>query len=338
MKEIPLYLILKTVTLKRIINAGKAISSFLLSAITKRSVVWGKPFILTVEPTNICNLKCPLCVTGNSKMLRKAGMMDFQTYKKILDEFADSIFYLLLYQQGEPFINKDFIRFIEYAKRKNIFVTTSTNAHYFDEETAAATVRSGLDTIIVSIDGLDQKSYEKYRVNGGLKTVTEGIKSLVLERKKHKNKTPKIYLQFIVMQHNEAQLSQLNSFAESLGIDKVLLKTVQVENKKEAEEWLPLNPDYRRYEINGGEIRTKTVGKGPCPRPWTSTLVNWDGSVVPCCFDKHGVHIKGSFKETNNIDEIWQSESYGTFRHGILKNRKEIDICSNCSQGLKLYI
>lgn len=338
MKEIPLHLILKTVTLKRVINAAKAVSSFLLSAITKRPIVWGKPFILTVEPTNICNLKCPLCVTGNSKMMRKAGMMDFQTYKKVLDEFGESIFYLLLYQQGEPFINKDFIRFIEYAKQKNIFITTSTNAHYFNEETAAATVCSGLDTIIVSIDGLDQESYEKYRVNGSLAIVTEGIKTLVLERKKHKSKTPRIYLQFIVMQHNEAQLSELSKFAGSLGVDKVLVKTVQVEDKKEAEEWLPQNPNYRRYEINGEEIRTKTVGKGPCPRPWTSTLVNWDGSVVPCCFDKHGLHKNGSFKESNTIDEIWRSKNYGTFRDRILKNRKEIDICSNCSQGLKLYI
>ena len=338
MKEIPLKLLIKTITAKRLWNAGLAVSSYLLSGILKKNFVWGLPFILTVEPTNICNLKCPLCVTGNGKMSRKAGLLDFETFKKIIDEMGGTIFYLLLYQQGEPFINKDFLKFVEYAKKNRIFVTTSTNAHYFNPETAQRTVTSGLDSVIVSIDGSDQESYEIYRVDGNLEKVKKGVRNLVREKIKQNSKTPLIYIQFIVMRHNEHQIVEMEKLTEDLGADKLLIKTVQVETLKEAVEWLPVEKDLRRYELEGDLLKPKRVGTGPCPRPWTSSLVNWDGSVVPCCFDKNGEHTFGSIQKENDFDHIWHSEEYANFRTKMLTERSSLDICSNCSQGLRLYL
>ncbi len=338
MKEIPLKFLINTLSAKRLWNAGLAVSSYVLSALLKRNLVWGRPFILTVEPTNICNLKCPLCVTGNGKMSRKAGLLDFETLKKIIDQTGDYLFYLLLYQQGEPFINKDFLKFVEYAKKKHIFVTTSTNAHYFDQENAERTVASGLDTIIVSIDGADQQSYATYRVDGNLEKVKEGVQNLVRARVKQKSKTPLIYIQFIVMRHNEHQIAAMKKLTKDLGADKMLIKTVQVETLKEAKEWLPGATDLRRYQLEGDLLNPKRIGKGPCPRPWTGSLVNWNGSVVPCCFDKNGHHEFGSVQLENKFDNIWYSEDYGNFRTKMLTDRGSLDICSNCSQGLRLYL
>ncbi|MFQ6112837.1 MAG: radical SAM/SPASM domain-containing protein [bacterium] len=338
MKEIPFSLLIKTITLRRVLNASLCISSYLLSAALKRNIIWGHPFILTVEPTNVCNLKCPLCVTGNSRMTRKTGLMDFETFKKIIDEAGDRIFYLLLYQQGEPFINKEFLRFVEYAKRKRVFVTTSTNGHYLDSETAQRTVASRLDSIIISIDGADQETYESYRKGGNLSKVLEGIENLLYERKRQKSKRPKIFIQFIVMKHNQDQIKAMESLAKELGADRLLKKTVHVETVHEALHWLPQTEGLRRYHFNGNGLEPKLMGKGACLRPWTSTLVNWDGSVVPCCFDKNGHHSFGSINEDSDFNRIWHSEKYGNFRTKMLSDRDSLDICSNCSQGIRLYL
>lgn len=338
MKEIPITLLARTLTIKRLLNAGMAVASYLVSTISKKTIVWGRPLILTVEPTNICNLKCPLCVTGNGRMTRKAGLMSLETFKRTVDEVSDRLFYLLLYHQGEPFINKAFLDFVEYAKRKRIFVTTSTNAHYFNEETARHTVMSGLDSIIISVDGPDQKSYETYRVGGDLANVRSGIANLVRQKKKLRSKTPVIYLQFIVMRHNEHQISEMQALAKDLGVDKFLTKTVQVENAEEAREWLPKADSLRRYGVDDDKLEPKRLVRMPCHRPWTSSLVNWDGSVVPCCFDKNGAHKFGTVTEANSFAKTWESDEYDTFRSKMLRNRDALDICSNCSQGLRLFI
>ncbi|MFQ5771346.1 MAG: radical SAM/SPASM domain-containing protein [bacterium] len=338
MKEISFKRLIKTTTLKRLLNAGLGIGSYLLSAICKRNFIWGHPFILTVEPTNLCNLKCPLCVTGNGNMTRKAGIMNFEMFKNTLDQTGDYIFYLLLYQQGEPFINKEFLKFVEYAKSKNIFVTTSTNGHYLNPDMACRAVSSGLDSIIVSIDGVDQTSYATYRVNGHLARVKEGVENLVREKTRQKSKTPLIFIQFLVMQHNEHQIKSMKKLARELGADRLLKKTVQVATPQEAAQWLPEKDKFRRYRRTGNALEPKRKGNGPCPRPWTSTLLNWDGSVVPCCFDKNGHHILGSIKQENDFEKIWFSKEYGNFRSKMLADRTGLDICRNCSQGLRLYL
>ncbi len=337
MKEIPIKLLLKTITGKRLLNAVQALSGYTLSMLTRKPRVWGRPFILTVEPTNACNLRCPLCVTGNGKMRRSAGMMDFDTFKRVIDDSAETLFYLLLYQQGEPFLNRSFVRFIEYAKRKRIFVTTSTNGHYFDEATARQTVSSGLDSMIVSIDGASQESYEKYRVGGDLEKVKAGIRNLVQEKARLKMQTPVIFVQFIVMQHNESEITDMKRLVEELGVDKLLIKSVQVETTVEGRKWLPANPAWRRYETADNATQLKKRRPGPCPRPWTSSLINWDGSVVPCCFDKHGEFKTGAIDQDGSFEQTWSSEQYAEFRHKMLNNRDALAICANCTQGLPIY-
>ncbi len=337
MKEIPVSRLLSTITARRLLNAGRALAGFLTSAATKRTFVWGRPFIMTVEPTNLCNLKCPLCVTGNGKMTRRAGKMTLATFKQAIDSAGDFLFYLLLYQQGEPFLNDDVLEFVRYAKRKRIFVTTSSNGHYFGEETAKGTVASGLDSLIISVDGATQTGYETYRVGGELSKVKNGIRNLVAEKKRQGSKTPFIYLQFITMRHNEGELKAMREMAARLGVDKLLVKSVQVETAEEAERWLPENESLRRYWLKDGNLRPKRAGKGPCPRPWTSTLVNWNGEVVPCCFDKNASHPTGNLTKSEALTTVWKSKDYAEFRNQMLANRDAIDICSNCSQGLRLY-
>jgi len=191
--------LIRSLTPRRLSNLLKTGSSFLLSALLQKNILWGRPPVLTIEPTNLCNLRCPLCTTGNGEMTRAPGQMNLNTFKHILNKMADDIFFLLLYHQGEPYLNKDFLEFVRLAKKKNIYCTTSTNAHYFSEQNIRDTIASGLDSMIVSIDGVTQETYEQYRVKGSLEQVIEGSRRFMQIKKELKSKTPLIAWQFLVM-------------------------------------------------------------------------------------------------------------------------------------------
>ncbi len=335
-KEVSFRQLLRALSFKRTCNALQACASFLVSAITKKRVMWGVPPVLTIEPTNVCNLRCPLCVTGNGSMERPYGRMDFETYKRLIDEVGDRVLYLVFFNQGEPYLHRQFNDFVAYAKQRGIYVTTSTNAHYFDAENAEATVRSGIDTLIVSVDGATQETYAHYRVGGLLEKVKHGIRNIVAAKKRLRRKTPYIYMQFLVMKHNEHEIPAMERLAADLQVDKLLKKNIQVETFAEAQEWLPGSERYRRYHLSENDFVVKR-GRGVCLRPWLTTMVNWDGTVAPCCFDKNGHHTTGDLRATN-FATVWNSEAYSHFRQNMLTHRETIDICKNCNQGIGLFI
>jgi radical SAM protein with 4Fe4S-binding SPASM domain len=336
-QEVSLIQLARALTLPRIANAAGAVGGFLASAITKKAFVGGVPPVLTVEPTNICNLRCPLCVTGNGSMARPKGRMDLSTFQRLIDELGNKIIYVILFQQGEPYINHHFLDFVSYAKARRLYVATSTNAHYFDLETCRRTVESGIDTMIVSVDGAAQESYAKYRVGGNLEKVLDGIRNLVAAKKTARRKTPYIYLQFLIFRHNEHEIPIMEKLARSLGVDRFLKKNAQVETLAEAREWLPREEGYRRYQLNEDNFVVKSR-QGVCPRPWLSTMVNWDGTVVPCCFDKNGKHTTGDMRQSESFVKIWNATDYHNFRQEMLSHRDGIDICKNCNQGLRVFV
>jgi radical SAM protein with 4Fe4S-binding SPASM domain len=335
-REVALSQVLKSLTLKRVLNVVKISVSFLLSILFRREFVWGLPPILNVEPTNICNLKCPLCTTGCGQMERPPGRMNFDLFKKIVDEVADRIVYITLYHQGEPYLVKDFNRFVVYAKKQGVYVNTSTNAHFFTAENARNVVQSGLDSVIISLDGVTQETYEHYRTGGSLEKVLQGIRNLVAAKDELGSRTPYLFLQFLVMRHNEHEIPAIRRLARELRVDRLLIKTIQVNTHEEAREWLPHDERYRRYRVDQDGLRVKR-GKGSCPRVWFTSLVDWDGQVVPCCFDKNGEYAMGDLNKGDTFERIWRSAKYSAFRKRMLKKRDSIDICQNCNYGIGLF-
>lgn len=336
-REVSFLQLAKALTFKRAWNALRMLAAFLISVFSRRPVVWGVPPVLTIEPTNACNLRCPLCVTGNGTMERAFGRMDFDTYVRVIDEIGDRVLYLVFFNQGEPYLHRRFNEFVAYAKRRGIYVTTSTNAHYFDVETAEATVRSGMDTLVISVDGATQESYARYRVGGSLAKVQQGIRALAEAKRRLRRRTPYLYLQFLVMQHNEHEIPAMEHMARELGVDRLLKKNIQVETLQEARTWLPQEEKYRRYHLAEDDFTVKR-GKGVCIRPWLTTMVNWDGTVVPCCFDKNGHHATGDLRTPESFQAVWLSRPYSNFRHQMLNERDAISICKNCNQGIGLFI
>ena len=337
-KALPRYIkrYARVFSFKRLANFAAVLSSMGLSWLLRRPIVWGRPFMLMVEPTNFCNLKCPLCPSGNGQMLRPRGTMELGDFEKLVDELGDEVFMMMMWNQGEPYINKCFNQMVRYAHDAGIFTFTSTNGHFVrNDEQAQAIVESGLDEIIVSLDGVDQETYEKYRVGGQIERVFDGIRRLVKAKETLRSLTPLINLQFIVMKHNEGDLAEAEALAEGLQVDKFLVKTAQVYSADDAEEFLPEEERFRRYEENDGELLVKGQPARGCKVLWYSSMVNWNGAVAPCCFDKDVDFEMGQAFKDGSFDEIWQGRAYMDFRQKILADRNAVDMCRNCSEGYR---
>ena len=321
---------------RRMANAVRLYGSYQLSRLFKRPIHWGKPMVMEIEPTTSCNLRCPQCPSGLREFSRNTGMLDLTLYKKIIDEIHPELVYLILYFQGEPFLNKQFLEFVKYAAAKNIYTATSSNAHYFTDEMARATVESGLDRLIVSLDGITQDTYEKYRIGGNLEKVLEGTKRLVYWKKKLGSKTPHIIWQFIAFKHNEHQIPELEKKAKEIGVDELGIKTAQIYDYQHTDELIPETEALSRYKKTEDGYVIKNELLNQCWRMWRGSVVTWDGLVVPCCFDKDATHRFGDVSK-ESFEAVWKGEAYNNFRSAILRSRKEIDICTNCTEGTKVW-
>lgn len=258
--------------------------------------------------------------------------MDIEIFRKIIDKLSPDLIYLTLYFQGEPMLNPHFSEMVKVARSSNIFVSTSTNGHFLNEKNVNEIIQSGLNHLIISVDGFDQQTYEKYRVNGDLPTVIEGINRLVAAKKALHSKSPFIELQFLVMRHNEHQMQQMQEFAKLSGVDKLAFKTAQVYNFDAESTIIPTLKSKSRYRqtSDGSWVMAKKI-RNRCHRVWSSLVVTWDGNVVPCCYDKNADHLTGNLLD-ESLDQIWKNQYYTTFRRQVLQKRSEIDICRNCGE------
>ena len=330
-------LLFQTLSLRKCVNFFFLYSSFFISRYRKKSFHKGNPLKIGIEPTTYCNLRCPECPSGLRSFTRPTGMMDLGNFQSLIDQLAPDLVYLLLYFQGEPYLHPKFLDMAAYAHQKKIYTATSTNGHYLSEEKAKETIESGLSEIIVSVDGITQESYEKYRKGGKLESVLEGIKRLVYWRKRLKSLSPHIILQFLVVSHNEHEIPAIKALGKELGVDAVVLKTAQIYDYKEGHELMPSNPKYSRYyQGKDGAYHIKNPLENQCWKLWQGAEITWDGKVLPCCFDKDAQYIMGQFPDTS-FNEIWNSPTYHTFRNSLLYSRQNIEICQNCSEGMRVW-
>lgn len=264
-------------------------------------------------------------------------MLQTDFFDKLIKEHKNTLINLTFYFQGEPYLNPDFLKMVNHASENKIYTITSTNAHYLNNENAKKTIESKLDKLIISIDGTTQNTYEQYRVGGHLDKVIEGAKNVVKWRKELKSKTPYIVFQFLVVKPNQHQIEDIYKLADEIGVDEVKLKTAQVYDFENGNDLIPTIEKYSRYkQMPNGKWQIKNKLLNQCWRMWSGCVITWDGLVVPCCFDKDAKHQLGDLKQMS-FKEIWFSDKYNSFRKSVLKSRKEIDICTNCTEGTKVW-
>ncbi|MCX6278725.1 MAG: radical SAM protein [Bacteroidetes bacterium] len=342
--------------LRQLLNFIWLVYGYLISRITKRVYHRGMPVAVSIEPNNTCNLHCPECPAGIKELTRPQGFMDPILFRSIIDQLSPFLAYLTLYFQGEPYLSKHLFDFVAYARSQKIFTVTSTNGHFLNEKTVKQTIDSGLNRLIISLDGFDRQSYEQYRKGGDFVKVIEGIRLVVSEKKRQKRQNPQIILQCLILKPNENNLEEIRRLGKELGVDQVVFKTAQFNNYKNGNPLMPVNPKFSRYtkKVQSSKFKVQSSSQSTiktpllpisnlptyqltslpsysCFRSWSSCVITWDGKVVPCCFDKDAAHLLGDLTK-QSFQEIREGKPIHDFRRKILLNRKGIDICSNCSQ------
>lgn len=332
------------INILRKLNGGRMVNlmllrlSYYLSKWTKKNIHWGAPFSLSIEPTTACNLGCPECPSGLKQFTRPTGKLDLDFHENMLAQVSKSVFYINYYFQGEPFLHPQFLTLIKAAKKHRIYTATSTNAHFIDEKKAIEIVESGLDRLIISIDGLTQVTYENYRVHGKLEKVIAGTKHLIEAKKQLQSATPHLIFQCLAVKPNEHEIPAIFQLGKTMGVDEVRIKSAQLYDYQHGHPLMPENQKYARYQRQAdGTYRLKYKTGNYCWRMWSGSVFTWDGKVVPCCFDKDAQHILGDLQHTS-FQRIWNDASYQNFRQAVLHHRNQIDICKNCSEGAKVWV
>ena len=296
----------------------------------RRDVAWGMPFRYTIDPLNVCNLRCPLCPTGLGTLKRERGKMTLTDYQTIIDQIAPYAYRVELYNWGEPFLHPQIFDMIQYASQRRIAVRLSSNLNLFNTDMAEKTVASGLDWIIVDVDGATQESYQKYRKRGELAKVLTNIRLLADAKRRLRSHKPYIVARVLVNRYNEHEIGQIERIARQSGADAFTAGTLFIDTKSKAqvEEWLPLNEKLSYYTYSA-----PLANVWHCADLWESLTINWDGGMAPCCW----LHDKAHDFENalaRPIREIWNGEAYVSSRRvfapGGQKEGPQRTICTKC--------
>lgn len=319
------------------LNALRVLSSYYASRISGKAVHRGMPISIAIEPTTSCNLRCPECPSGLRSFTRPTGMLQRGMFEDIIGQLSDTLTYLTFYFQGEPYLHSNFLDMVTFAAKNRIYTATSTNAHYLKDDVARATVESGLDRLIISIDGTTQDTYASYRIGGSFEKVIEGTGNVIRWKRLLRSRKPHVVFQYLVVKPNEHQVPEVFALARKVGVDEVKLKTAQIYDFKNGSPLMPVNEKYSRYRKNGnGTYEIKNQLLNHCWKMWQSCVITWDGKVVPCCFDKDAHFVLGDLTK-QNFKEVWRSERYHEFRTSLLRSRSEIEICRNCTEGTEVW-
>lgn len=324
---------LSTLTLRKVLNASAVWSSFQLTRLLRRPVQWGLPMTISIEPTTACNLRCPECPSGLRSFTRATGNLRQDFFRQVIDELEGRLLCLIFYFQGEPYIHPGFLDMVRHAHDRGLYTITSTNGHFLDPENARRTVASGLDRIIISVDGATRDVYAQYRKEGNLDTVLDGARNLVQARREAGATHPHIIFQMLIVRPNEHQIEDVRRIAREIGVDEVRLKSAQIYSFAQGNPLIPTIGKYSRYAQDGtGRWHIKHKLLNQCWKLWHACVITWDGQVVPCCFDKDARHRLGDLRQAT-FRSVWTGAAYRRFRAALLGGRDKIDICTNCTEG-----
>ena len=313
------------------------------SILVKPRRSWGWPTHIMMEPTTHCNLKCALCPVTKG-LMRPKGHMDYGLFKKVIDEIGDYLFFVLLWDWGEPFLNPASYDMISYAREKGIKVISCTNGHPFlEDKNVEKVILSGLNTLTIAVDGASQETYERYRKGGNLDSVLRGIRKIVAKKRELGIKTPIVNLRFIVMKHNEHEIPLIKDLAKLHEVDVLTFMTLNpyidaiycennVTTKENEDNFLPESYIHRRFNnTQNGEARVK-LENNPCKHLWNNPVVHWNGMVCPCTYDYHEKYVLGNLNR-DTFNAIWFDLPYQNIRSQFRKNWEKLLLCRECSYG-----
>lgn len=308
------------------------------------------PAGLFLEPSANCNLQCTTCVTVDYRT-RNKGFMEFDNFKKVVDEVRPS--YLVLGGYGEPTLNKRYLDMIRYAKSRRISVKSVTNATTLNEKTADEIVLSGLDLLNISLDGATKETFEKIRVGADYDTVIRNIKLIVSAKAKYGRKKPAVNIDMTIFRDNVHEIPAMIRLCHAeFGIQPVFSLFMLYDKDDKKHLALSNTDETRRYLLEGIEeadrrgyasssssltinlevLKMKYTKKvtSPCFLPWLGLNVTWDGRAFPCCYYYDcQVDLGNVFEE--GFEAVWNGEKFQNFRRALAQSRDRIKVCSVCT-------
>ncbi len=323
-------------SIRQTLNLLLAGTGVALSWLFKRPVVPASPVMLMVEPTTACQLECPHCPTGRGDLTRPAANLRFEQFRQLWDSIHPAPLLLQLWNQGEPLVNRETPAMIRHAAGSGAWVRMATNGELLaDDRLAGEIVASGLAGLILSLDGTTPESHVSYRVGGDFAKVERGVKNVLERREGHRPAHPVVVWQYLLFRHNLGEIREARRLARKWGVDRLVFKKAQLEelSLEEGLRWLPEDPALRRYDRMGDKWVLRRGERFFCKRIFSSAVVQADGEVVPCCFDKDGEFAVGNVFETP-FPEIWRGDQFQAFRRRWIEGDRPA-MCANCTEGLR---
>lgn len=301
-----------------------------LSLIKGSAVVAGRPVNITLEPANVCNLRCPVCETGNGELGRHPKLMSFGEFRSIIGKIAEHTNTLMLYYMGETFLNDDAYQMISHAKAIGIpWVTTCTNGEILDPERLVA---SGIDEVSFQIGGMSAGTHGVYRVRGNLERVLHNLRE-TLRHRRERRQTMQIRCGMILMRHNEHEVALFQKTMAELEVDEAVVIDPCVRTIAQGKAYLPTDERrwyYDKSAFQAGILRPRSRPDNRCDWLNYSLVILANGDVVPCCRDPKGQHVMGNLLR-QDLADIWNGERYLAFRRSILTEQSKVSICRLCS-------
>ena len=300
------------------------------------------PTFISVEPANFCQLRCPECPVGiasSPHRLSPHRLMPLSIFERVLEQVQSTAHTMQFYFQGEPLLNKQLPEMIAMAHKVGLYTIVSTNAQTLSRCTAEALVKSGLNRIIVSIDGFSEESYAAYRVGGSLQKALEGLKHIANAKAEFHSRI-RIELQILRLKSNEHEWGWIKKNYKKLGATHLVFKTAQLYDFEHGHPLMPTNERYSRYKrtIDGTYIHKKktihnslsNIHHSPCFRLWSGCVITTTGEILPCCYDKGHHYAFGNILFLS-LRDIFHSKKANNFRLHVLKSQKsQPNICNNC--------
>ncbi len=307
-----------------------------------KNKLFGYPYLAIVETGNICNIHCATCPTPHERLGRPKENMSLENLKKIIDNIKDDVHVVLLYNTNEPLLNPNLGEMIAYANGKNLYTMISTNATLLDAKRRDEIFKSGLDEILVCLDGTTKESYEAFRVGANFETVKQNIADLCREKKEKGYKKPFIELQFILNRLNQDEVPEIQRLSAEWGVDRLHIKSFAlgeyIYSKEEiramGEKFLPTTEKYGKVTYNKSDqgiisMRRKREKNWYCRLARDHAVVLVDGRLAMCCYDIKGEYVYGNLLE-KNLKEIWFSEEVKKRRKAAEEGR--YPLCNVCGE------
>ena len=271
------------------------------------------PPYLQIEPSSICNYRCVFCYQTDNFFNKKSqghmGKMNYEMFKNIVDQAEGNVQFLSLASRGEPLLCPDIDKMLDYTRDKFYNLKINTNAYNLNEKLAHTILKSGVKTLVFSVDAADKKLYEKLRVHGKFEKVYDNIKRFIEIKNKHYSNSKIITRVSGVKVSDDQKLDEMTNLWSGL-VDQIAFVN-----------FIPWVDTYND-EINNI--------KAPCSDLWRRMFVWWNGETNPCDYD-YKSELKLDNILENNIKEVWNSEKYNELRFAhINKNRKKIFPCDRC--------